>query len=338
MRQDVRSGRKVGKLFAVITSTAAIAVSFGAGAAPARAQSPLDPLFNSPLGPPLLVPVLCPIINAGLNALVGTPTACQYGPPPPPPPPPPGGPPNPPGGPPQGPPNPPPGNPNPPGNPPPGPGGNTPINQGSGGNPNISCVGDGSFGAWPVGQTSDAHSFTCTNTGTQNEAAGGTTVAKLLAKSSVVATAAQVSGAGFALAGDNCGGRTLAPGASCSASVTFTPPSVGPKTGTLTVATKAFGLTGTGTNGNGGNGSEEPGGGSEPASGGNNGNNGNNGNVGAGGAGNAPGGGVGPISSSNLPFTGLDLSLIVLLGLLLLAAGMLARAIQRMRERADAGR
>ncbi|MEU8074851.1 ThuA domain-containing protein [Catellatospora citrea] len=61
-----------------------------------------------------------------------------------------------------------------------------------------------------------------------------------------------VSGTGFSLSANGCG-SALAPGASCTVTVAFTPTSAGAKSGTLTVASSAsnpalsVGLTGTGT-------------------------------------------------------------------------------------------
>jgi hypothetical protein len=74
------------------------------------------------------------------------------------------------------------------------------------------------FGNQLVGATSAAQTVTVTNTGSVNLNVG----------------ALSPSGQ-FALTADNCSNATVAPGNSCTFGVTFTPLSLGPKTGTVTI-------------------------------------------------------------------------------------------------------
>jgi hypothetical protein len=95
------------------------------------------------------------------------------------------------------------------------------------------------FGSEPVGSTSAAQKVTITNTG-----------------SAAAAVSAVTAGAPFAQT--NTCGTSIAAGASCTASVTFTPTAAGGASANLTVASNAtnpsltVALTGTGTSGGGG--------------------------------------------------------------------------------------
>lgn len=92
------------------------------------------------------------------------------------------------------------------------------------------------FGNQPVGQTSAAQAFTVQNTGNAGLVMGS------------------VSPSGdFAVSSDTCSGTTVAPGGTCTVSVTFTPAQTGPRSGTLTIPDNAadspqlVSLSGTGT-------------------------------------------------------------------------------------------
>ncbi len=91
-----------------------------------------------------------------------------------------------------------------------------------------------SFGSQLVGTTSAARSVTLSSTGTA-----------ALTVSSVAASG------DFAVASDGCGGATLAPGSTCTVTVTFKPTTTGTRTGTLTFSdgagTQTTALSGSGT-------------------------------------------------------------------------------------------
>ena len=91
-------------------------------------------------------------------------------------------------------------------------------------------AGSISFGAYPVGQTSPAQMVTLTNT-------GGAALSDLaVAVSGDFAIQSTGSGAGGnGTGGNGACGATLAIGASCSVSLTFTPSQAGGRTGALTV-------------------------------------------------------------------------------------------------------
>jgi hypothetical protein len=94
------------------------------------------------------------------------------------------------------------------------------------------------FGSVAVGGQGGAESVTITNSGTL-----ATTIGTVVLNGG--------SAASFPLAGNSCAGATLAPGATCSVSLTFVPSGPGTETATLEVsgtsgATVSIGLSGTG--------------------------------------------------------------------------------------------
>jgi hypothetical protein len=94
------------------------------------------------------------------------------------------------------------------------------------------------FGSVAVGSQGGAESVTVTNSGTL-----ATTIGTVVLNGG--------SAASFPLAGNSCAGATLAPGATCSVSLTFVPSGPGTETATLDIsgtsgATVSVGLSGTG--------------------------------------------------------------------------------------------
>ena len=95
------------------------------------------------------------------------------------------------------------------------------------------------FGALPVGTTSAAQTATATNIGSAALTLGSVAVAG-------------TNAADFALAGDCTGGRVLAPGATCTLSLSFTPAAAGARSASVSIGSDAAGsphalaLSGTG--------------------------------------------------------------------------------------------
>jgi hypothetical protein len=111
--------------------------------------------------------------------------------------------------------------------------------------PGFAAAGSGAFGGRNLG-TSGSQTFTFSNTDT-----GPATEALTFGASAITLTGTNANQ--FAKGADSCSGQTIAVGASCSVTVTFTPTTTGAKTANLRLVDNAasspqtLALTGTGT-------------------------------------------------------------------------------------------